>query len=210
MRTYQRLRIDGASYFFTVNLAERHANRLLIDHIDLLREAFRQTRKDHPFAIDAIVILPEHLHCLWRLPPGDADYSTRWRLIKARFSMALPKTERISQSRRRKNERGLWQRRYWEHVIRDEQDYQNHVDYIHYNPVKHGHVQAARDWPYSSFHRWVTQGFYDENWGAAPNIAACSWEQLMIGETRLAGFPLRSNPAYRTCHRFTANRNSHS
>jgi len=140
MRTYQRLRIDGACYFFTVNLAEREGNHLLIQHIEHLREAFRQIRQDHPFEIDAIVILPEHLHCIWQLTPDDSDYSTRWRLIKARFFMAIPKTERISKSRIRKSERGIWQRRYWEHAIRDQRDYQNHVDYIHYNPVKHGHA----------------------------------------------------------------------
>lgn len=99
MRTYQRLRIDGACYFFTVNLAEREDNVLLIQHIEHLREAFRETRQDHPFEIDAIVILPEHLHCIWQLPPDDTDYSTRRRLIKARFSMAIPKTERISKNR---------------------------------------------------------------------------------------------------------------
>jgi len=140
MRTYQRLRIDGACYFFTVNLAEREGNHLLIQHIEHLREAFRQIRQDHPFEIDAIVILPEHLHYIWQLPPDDSDYSTRWRLIKTRFSIAIPKTERISKSRIRKSERGIWQRRYWEHAIRDQRDYQNHVDYIHYKPVKHGHA----------------------------------------------------------------------
>jgi putative transposase len=176
MRTYQRLRIDGAKYFFTVNLAERQGNSLPIQYLGNLREAFRQTRQDHPFEIDAIVILPEHLHCIWQLPPGDDNYPSRWRLIKGRFSMALPHAERISPSRRRKGERGIWQRRYWEHVIRDEEDYQNHMDYIHYNPLKHGHVQAARDWPHSSFHRWVKCGLYDENSGASPEIAACSWE----------------------------------
>lgn len=176
MRTYKRLRIAGAKYFFTVNLAERRRNDLLIRYIHPLREAFRQTRHDHPFEIDAIVILPEHLHCIWQLPPGDDAYSTRWRLIKARFSMALPKTERISKSRLRKGERGIWQRRYWEYAIRDEQDYQNHLDYIHYNPVKHGHVQAANEWPHSSFHRWVERGVYAENWGASPEIIAWLWE----------------------------------
>lgn len=176
MRTYKRLRIVGAKYFFTVNLAERRDNDLLVRYIHHLREAFRETRRGHPFEIDAIVILPEHLHCIWQLPPDDDDYSTRWRLIKARFSMALPKAERISKSRLRKGERGIWQRRYWEHAIRDEQDYQNHLDYIHYNPVKHGHVQAAKEWPHSSFHRWVERGFYAENWGASPGIIAYTWE----------------------------------
>jgi putative transposase len=140
MRSYQRLRISGAGYFFTVNLAERVGNALLIQHIDLLREAFRQTRRDNSFTINAIVILPEHLHCAWQLPLNDSDYSTRWRLLKSGFSLALPKTERISKSRINKGECGIWQRRYWEHTIRDERDYQNRVDYIHYNPVKHGYA----------------------------------------------------------------------
>ncbi len=130
MRTYQRLRIDGGCYFFTVNLAERNGNYLLIQHIEPLRESFRQTRQDHPFEIDAIVILPEHLHCIWQLPPDDSDYSTRWRLIKARFSMAIPKTERICKSRIRKSERGIWQRRYWEHAISDQSDYQSPVGWV--------------------------------------------------------------------------------
>ena len=167
MRTYQRLRIDGACYFFTVNLAQREGN-LLILHIEHLREAFRQTRQDHPFEINAIVILPEHLHCIWQLPESDSDYSTRWRLIKSRFSMAIPKTERISNSRIGKGERGIWQRRYWEHAIRDERDLQNHVDYIYYNPVKHGLVSQVKDWPYSSFYQWVKRGHYQENRGDPP------------------------------------------
>jgi putative transposase len=176
MRTYKRLRISGGKYFITVNLAERRNNDLLIRYIDCLRKAFRQTRNHHPFEIDAIVVLPDHLHCIWQLPAGDDDYPTRWRLIKARFSMAVPKDERISRSRLRKGERGIWQRRYWEHAIRDDQDYQNHLDYIHYNPVKHGYVQTAKEWPHSSFHRWVKFGRYAENWGASAEIAECIWE----------------------------------
>ncbi|MGH8561841.1 MAG: REP-associated tyrosine transposase, partial [Nevskiales bacterium] len=155
MRTYIRARISGALYFFTLTLAERHGNPLLTEHVSALREAFRQTRQDHPFDVKAIVILPDHLHCLWQLPPGDCDYSTRWRLVKAGFSAALPAHERVSASRQRKGERGIWQRRFWEHVIRDERDYERHFDYIHFNPVKHGYVENVRDWPYSSFHRWV-------------------------------------------------------
>jgi putative transposase len=172
MRTYQRLRLDGACYFFTVNLAEREGNKLLIEHIDALRAAFYQTRRDHPFSINAIVILPEHLHCIWQLPDADSDYSTRWRLIKSRFSMALPKTEHISNSRIGKGERGIWQRRYWEHAIRDERDFQNNVDYIHFNPVKHGLVTHVKDWPHSTFHRWVKAGHYNENWAAPPAAMA--------------------------------------
>jgi putative transposase len=176
MRTYKRLQITGGCYFFTVNLAKRQGNDLLIRQIDNLRAAFRQTRNSHPFEIDAIVILPEHLHCLWQLPAGDKDYPTRWRLIKSRFSMSIAQDEAVSPSRRRKGERGIWQRRYWEHCIRDEADYQNHLDYIHYNPVKHGHVEWVKDWPYSSFHRWVKRGMYPENWAASPEIVENEWE----------------------------------
>jgi putative transposase len=160
MRTYTRLRLAGGWYFFTVNLAARRGNDLLIRHIADLRAAFRQTRLEHPVFIDAIVVLPAHLHCLWRLPSNDDDFPLRWRLIKARFSSRLAAGEYISPSRQRKGERGIWQRRYWEHVIRDERDFQRHLEYIHYNPVKHGYVSAAKDWPYSSFHRWVDRGVY--------------------------------------------------
>ena len=115
MRIYQRVRIAGGSYFFTVNLAERNGNDLLVRCIANLREALSLTRRDHPFSIDAIVVvLPDHLHCLWRLPPGDDDFLNRWRWIKSRFSRSADEGERISKSRRRKGERGIWQRRYWE------------------------------------------------------------------------------------------------
>ncbi len=146
MRTYKRLKIEGACYFFTVNLANRTGNDLLIREIGALRGAFRQTRTSHPFEIDAIIILPEHLHAIWQLPPGDNDFSTRWRLIKSRFSQRIDAGERMSASRARKGERGIWQRRFWEHAIRDDSDYARHVDYIHYNPVKHGHCEQASDW----------------------------------------------------------------
>jgi putative transposase len=176
MRTYIRARIKGGCYFFTVNLAERRGNDLLIRHVEDLRSAFRETRRDHPFAIDAIAVLPDHLHCLWQLPSDDDDFPTRWRLIKARFSQRIEAGERISSSRQRKGERGLWQRRYWEHAIRDEQDYRMHLDYIHFNPVKHGYVEAVKDWPYSSFHRYVVRGNYEENWAASPEIVELIWE----------------------------------
>jgi len=164
MRTYIRNKSKGGTYFFTVNLAERHNNDLLIANVDILRQAFRQTKQQHPFIIEACVILPEHLHCIWRLPEGDNDFSKRWRLIKTYFSKNIRVNERISNSRKRKKERGIWQRRFWEHLIRDEKDYQNHVDYIHYNPVKHGYVQQAKDWPYSSFHLWVKKEYYPIHW----------------------------------------------
>lgn len=166
MRSYLRAFIPGGTFFFTVNLADRSKTHLT-DHAGELREVIRKVRDRHPFHIDAIVILPDHLHAIWTLPPGDTDYSTRWALIKAGFSRNLPKVERISASRVGKGERGIWQRRYWEHQIRDETDYERHVDYIHYNPVKHGHAQTPLDWPYSSLHRFVREGVIPPHWGAS-------------------------------------------
>ena len=114
--------------------------------------------------IDAIVILPDHLHAIWTLPQGDSDFATRWRLIKSTFSRSLPAGERISESRAAKGERGIWQRRYWEHTLRDEGDRARHADYIHFNPVKHGHSTRVSDWPHSSFHRMVKLGIYSADW----------------------------------------------
>jgi len=170
VRTYIRSKSAGGVYFFTVNLAERHNNDLLISHIDLLREAFRLTKRQYPFIIEACVILPEHLHCIWRLPEGDYDFSTRWRLIKTHFSKNIVLNERISSSRKRNKERGIWQRRFWEHLIKDEDDYKNHLDYIHYNPVKHGYVQRAIDWQYSSFHIWTERGVYLRDWATQQDM----------------------------------------
>lgn len=165
MRSYIRTRIPGATYFFTVNLAKREENHLLVDRIDALRAAYRTTCQNHPFRTDAIVVLPEHLHVLWTLPPGDADFATRWALIKARFSRSVDNNEFRSKSRLRKRERGVWQRRYYEHTIRDAQDLVRHVDYIHWNPVKHGWVERVADWPYSSFHKFVRAGLLPVDWG---------------------------------------------
>ena len=164
MTNYRRNFVAGGSYFFTVNLADRRL-RLLTDHIDLLRAAFRETRTRHPFMIDAVVVLPDHLHVIWTLPERDRDFATRWRLIKADLSRGLPKGEFVSTSRVGKGERGIWQRRYWEHTLRNETDYARHADYIHFNPVKHGHAASVRDWPYSSFHRMVKLGAYPLDWG---------------------------------------------
>ncbi|MGF1547144.1 MAG: transposase [Thiotrichales bacterium] len=164
MTDYRRTYTSGATWFFTVNLAERRGNRLLIEHIQSLREAFAYVRERRPFCVEAVGILPDHLHCLWTLPPGDADYSTRWNLLKGRFSRSIASGERISRSRAKRRERGLWQRRFWEHCIRDEADFNRHVDYIHWNPVKHGWVNQVVDWPYSSFHRFVAEGTYPVDW----------------------------------------------
>jgi len=163
MTGYRRNFVPGGSFFFTVNLAERRL-RLLTEHVGRLRAAFRDIRSRHSFAIEAIVVLPDHLHAIWSLPEGDADFAVRWRLIKAAFSRGLPAGERISASRAAKGERGIWQRRYWEHTLRDERDFARHVDYIHFNPVKHGYVARVKDWPYSSFHRMVRLGLYPADW----------------------------------------------
>ncbi|MCC6922398.1 MAG: transposase [Nitrosomonas sp.] len=171
MTEYRRLQHPGATWFFTVNLAERRGNRLLTDHIDGLRTAFSHVKRKHPFKIDAVVILLDHLHCIWTLPEGDSDFSTRWGLIKAHFSRQIAKGERISKSRTSRGERGLWQRRFWEHLIRDETDYRQHMDYIHWNPVKHGWVRCVKEWPHSSFHRCVIAGVYAENWGNGVDLS---------------------------------------
>ena len=166
MTNYRRSNIAGACYFFTVNLADRSAS-LLTAQIDLLRNAFDTVQKRHPFTIDAIVILPDHLHTLWTLPAGDKDFATRWRLIKTTFSRNLPQGEYRSASREAKGERGIWQRRYWEHLIRDEQDFARHVDYIHINPVKHGWARQVSEWPHSSFHRYVRAGILPDDWAGS-------------------------------------------
>jgi putative transposase len=163
MPDYRRCRIPGGTYFFTVNLLERRRD-LLVRHVEALRAAVRETRRRMPFHIDAWVVLPDHLHCVWTLPPGDADFSNRWKAIKIRFVQAIPETERRSAVRAARGERGIWQRRFWEHAIRDETDYARHVDYVHVNPLKHGHVQGVADWPYSTFHRWVAAGLYPVDW----------------------------------------------
>ena len=171
---YRRANVPGATYFFTVNIGDRKSS-LLVENIDLLKESIRRVKNAHLFEIDAMVVLPDHLHAIWTLPPDDADFATRWSLIKARFSRGLPKIERISESRKSKGERGIWQRRYWEHLIHDGEDFAHHVDYIHFNPVKHGYVERAANWPHSSIHRfvrdglippdWATEGKSNGNWG---------------------------------------------
>jgi putative transposase len=164
MPNYRRALIPGGCFFFTVNLLDRR-QALLVDQIDGLREAVAATRQDHPFTIDAFVILPDHLHAVWTLPPGDIDFSTRWRLIKNRFARALPKQERLGAVRKVRSERGIWQRRFWEHTIRDDADYARHVEYCYINPLKHGLVSCVRDWPYSSFHRDVRAGLFPADGG---------------------------------------------
>ena len=157
------VRAKGSIFFFTVVLAQRPSN-LLIDEISRLRHIYKTVQQRHPFETIAICILPDHIHALWSLPEGDANFSARWSSIKSGFSRGLDARTR-SVSKARKREKGIWQRRYWEHAIRDEADFERHVDYIHYNPVKHGHVARVGDWPHSSFHRYVERGLLAEDWG---------------------------------------------
>lgn len=162
MVLYRRARVAGASYFFTLALADRRQD-LLTRHVDLLRECFRQARLRRPFGIDAVVILPEHLHLVMSLPAGDQDYAIRIAALKALFVRALRAGGApVRPSGRR--EAGIWQPRYWEHVLRDERDFAAHVDYIHINPLKHGLVQRVVDWPWSSFHRYVRDGLLTADW----------------------------------------------
>jgi putative transposase len=175
MPQYIRAFVPGGTFFFTVTLLERR-RKLLIEHIDDLRAVFKAARQRRPFNVEAIVILPDHLHCIWILPAGVAAFSIRWHDIKARFAAQISKGERLSARRVKKGERGIWQRRFWEHVIRDEGDYERHIDYIHYNPVKHGHVTKVADWPYSSFHRYVESGIYQHDWAANDNIRRLEME----------------------------------
>ena len=158
MSSYLRPHVPGASLFFTVALAVR-GSALLTDEVARLRGAVAVTRKERPFEIDAWVVLPDHLHCIWTLPAQDHDFSTRWRLIKARFARGLPKG-RLRDSHVARQERGIWQRRFWEHHIRDQADMDAHLRYCWFNPVKHGLVARPEDWPYSSVHREIAAGRY--------------------------------------------------
>ena len=176
MPNYQRVYQPGGTYFFTVNLLERAGNDLLTRQIDHLRDAVRIVRDAHPFKIDSWAVLPDHMHCVIQLPEDDSDFTLRWRLIKSRFSKSLPLTERCSAVRMRRGERGIWQRRFWEHLIRDEADYTAHMDYVHFNPVKHGLVQRVIDWPYSTFHRLVDNGNYPRDWAGSPGADTLAYD----------------------------------
>jgi putative transposase len=174
MPRYRRANIDGGTFFFTLTLADRSSN-VLVREIERLREAYRLTQKRSPFETVAICIMPDHLHALWTLPEGDSDFASRWSYFKAYFSRALPTSKSRTQSKITKRDKGIWQRRYWEHVMRDEVDLQRHIDYIHYNPVKHGLVSRVCDWPHSSFHRYVKQGILPLDWGGDANKISGSY-----------------------------------
>ncbi|NDK39328.1 transposase [Pseudoxanthomonas gei] len=170
MPNYRRVWVPGGTFFFTVNLLERRKHRLLVERIDDLRAAFRDAQRARPFEVIAIVVMPEHLHCLWQLPEGDADNADRWARIKSGFTRRLPKTERRSDARIAKRERGIWQRRFWEHMIVDEDSLRNHIDYIHINPVKYGYVRRAVDWPFSSLHRYIASSRLPMDWACDPGL----------------------------------------
>lgn len=156
MPNYRRHRVPGGTYFFTVNLLER---------------------RNRPFYVDAWVVLPDHMHCIWTLPEGDADYASRWKAIKTAFSKSIPKSEFRSPVRVANDERGIWQRRYWEHTVRDARDYAAHMDYVHVNPVKHGLVSCVADWPFSSFHRLVKDGVYPVDWAGNGDVEIATGER---------------------------------
>ena len=160
MSEYRRANVAGGTYFFTVVTHQRTPIFTTEERIEMLRQVIRKVMTTHPFEIDAMVVLPEHLHCIWRLPPDDADFSSRWREIKKATS------RQISTVTNARNERMVWQRRFWEHAIRDDADWRKHMDYIHYNPVKHGLVSSPGQWPWSSFGNAVAKGWYDVSWGA--------------------------------------------
>jgi putative transposase len=166
MSRYRRSDVLGGTYFFTVNLADR-SSHLLIDEIDRLRRAYASVHARQPFETVAICVLPNHLHAIWTLPPDDADFASRWSKIKRYFSTGLASSSARTSSKVAKREKGIWQRRYWEHAIRDDVDLARHVDYIHYNPVKHGLIKRAVDWPYSSFHRYVQAGLLSASWATS-------------------------------------------
>lgn len=172
MSHYRRSRMGGATYFFTVVTYRRQPLLTRPEAMDALREAFRSVKHAHPFEMDAVIILPDHLHALWTLPAGDEDFSRRWAMIKRRVSS---ETRHLAApvgmpSMKTRHESGFWQRRFWEHLIRDDNDFARHMDYIHFNAVKHGHAGRPADWPHSSFQRCVERGIYPIDWASGVEI----------------------------------------
>jgi putative transposase len=182
MPKYRRIKAEGGTYFFTVNTEKRRPILTAAIARQALREAIIKTRKTFPFTIQAWVLLPDHLHTIWTLPPEDANFSSRWAMIKQYMSKACAQLmydfEGLSRSKLDRKEKGVWQRRFWEHLIRDDDDFAKHMDYIHWNPVKHGYVPRVVDWPYSTFHKLVAQGVYLPDWGGCVE----SWDEAHFGE----------------------------
>lgn len=182
MPNYRRLTIAGGTYFFTQVTHQRQSWLCTDLARATLRSAITQVRQTYPFTIEALVLLPNHLHCIWTLPEGDSDYATRWRLIKTYVTKQAPsqliQTKIVSASRQKRREGVLWQRRFWEHLIRYQTDFSHHCDYIHYNPVRHGLCSKPQDWQFSSVHRFVAQGIYPHNWGMdeLPEVSVGIWD----------------------------------
>ena len=187
LANYRRAKAAGGSYFFTV-VTYRRQKFLCDDPVrDALRQAIQETRTTSPFVIDGWVLLPDHLHCIWTLPECDVEFGKRWAMIKRfvskRCGSILFHDEWRNDSKRRRNESTVWQRRFWEHMIRDEKDFSQHMDYLHYNPVRHGLVASVKDWPFSTFHRLVEAGIYPEDWGGRGDAQ----EGEVFGEPRDSG-----------------------
>lgn len=177
MPNYRRADTAGGTYFFTVVTFRRRHLFNSAEARKILGDVVRDIRASHPFTVDAWVLLPDHLHCMWTLPPDDAAFSLRWNRIKSTFSKRCKHLFHVdawmNESRRKHRESSIWQRRFWEHQIRSEQEYRIYIDYIHYNPVKHGWGQKVADWPFSTFHQYVRSGVYSLDWGwKQPNVAA--------------------------------------
>ena len=162
MVQYRRSRVAGGTFFFTVNLHDRR-RMLLVEHADALRTIVRDAQSEPPFVIDAMVVLPDHWHAIWTLPQDDAAYARRIQRIKARFTQHLVRAG-VNLAKDARGEYRLWQKRFWEHTIRDNRDFDAHVNYVHINPVKHGHVARASDWPHSTLHRYIKNGVLAEDW----------------------------------------------
>ena len=169
MPEYRRPKFAGGTFFFTVVTFNRLP--ILIDETAraILHSAWMEIGGRFPFQTEAVVLLPNHIHCIWTLPDGDANFSMRWNGIKRLFTKGyleqIGPGETRNASRKKRREAAVWQRRFWEHMLRDEADLNRHLDYIHYSPVKHGLAHRPADWPYSSFHRYVQMGLYDPDWG---------------------------------------------
>ena len=171
MSRYRRAHTPGGTYFFTVVTYRRREILTEPESWTILRQVIKEVKQRYPFTIDAWILLPDHLHSIWTLPSGDNDYPKRWGMIKAGFTKQAKslfhRQEWMNESKAQRRESTIWQRRYWEHQIRNDDDYQKHMDYLHYNPVKHRLVKRVVDWPHSTFHRYVKEGVYSKDWGGA-------------------------------------------
>jgi putative transposase len=173
MVRYRRNFVPGGTFFFTVTLDDRRSS-VLVDHVALLRAAFRKTRTERPFVVDAIVVLPDHLHAIMTLPPDDSDFSDRWRRIKGTFTRSVVAAG-VPISRDHRGEYTLWQKRFWEHTIRNDRDFERRADYIHFNPVKHRLVSSPSNWPFSSLHRYVRAGILTQDWGGDSHVESANF-----------------------------------